>query len=152
MDVEVPTEVGLDGLIEDVDDIGAAHGHMVLEAVLADVLHQLLQVVDLRHSDAAVHAVGIVGDLSLAEIGLDTALGIVGGDAEEGEGALTHFRIDCTEGVDLTEGTSEYAERTELQVVVAYKLTGEVAAVGADAFIAVFGEVIIPVEQGRGIL
>jgi hypothetical protein len=37
VDVEVPAEVGLDGLIEDVDDIGTAHGHMVLEAVLADV-------------------------------------------------------------------------------------------------------------------
>ena len=88
MHVELPAEVGFDGLLQDVDHLGTAHGHVVLKAVLADVFHQLLQVVYLRHGDTAVHAVGVVGDLALAEIGLDDALRIVGGDAEEGEGTL----------------------------------------------------------------
>ena len=51
MYIQVPSEIGLDGLVKDVDDIGAAHGNVVFEAVLADILHQLLQVVDLRDSD-----------------------------------------------------------------------------------------------------
>ena len=101
MYIKVPSEVGLDGLVKDVDNIRAAHGDMVLETVLADVLHQLLQVVDLRHSDATVHAIGIVGDLTLTEVGLDAALGIVGGDAEEAERSLRDLRIDSSEGVDL---------------------------------------------------
>ena len=88
MYIKVPAEVGVDGLVKDVDDIGAAHGNVVFEAVLADILHQLLQVVDLRDSDTAVHAVGVVGDFALAEIGLDATLGVVGRDAEEGKWAF----------------------------------------------------------------
>ena len=106
MGVEIPAEVGLDGLVEDVDDIGAAHGDMVLEAVLADVLHQPLQVVDLGHGDAAVHAVRIVGNLALAQVGLDATLGVVGGDAEEGERTTGDLGIDSTEGVDLAQRTT----------------------------------------------
>ena len=88
MDIEIPAQIGVDGLIEDIHHIGAAHGHMVLESVLADIFHQLLQVIHLRDSDTSVHAVGVVGNLSLAEIGLDFALGIVGRDAEERERAF----------------------------------------------------------------
>ena len=85
MYIKVPAEVGVDGLVKDVDDIGAAHGNVVFEAVLADILHQLLQVVDLRDSNTAVHAVGVVGDFTLTQISLDAAFGVVCRDAEEGE-------------------------------------------------------------------
>ena len=88
MNVEVPAEISLDGLVQNVDDIGATHSHMMLETVLADVLHQLLQVVNLRDCDTAIHSVRIVGELTLAQIGLDGALWIVGRDAEEGKWAF----------------------------------------------------------------
>ena len=61
---------------------------MVLETILTDIFHQLLQVINLGNSDTAVHAVWLVGNLSFAEIGLDAATRVVGGDAEEGEVAL----------------------------------------------------------------
>ena len=118
----------------------------MLKTVLADVFHQLLQVVDLRHSDAAVHTVGIVGDLTLAEIGLDTPLGIIGRDAEEGKGTFRHFRIDSAEGINLAKRTSEDTEGTQFQVVVAHERLGIVAAVGADTLVAILSEVVVPVE------
>ena len=45
MHVEVPAKICLDGLIQDVNHIGAAHSYMMLETILADILHQLLKVV-----------------------------------------------------------------------------------------------------------
>ena len=66
MYVKLPAEISLDGLVQNVNHIGTTHGHMMLEAVLADVLHQPLQVVNLRHGDSAIHAVGVVGNLTLA--------------------------------------------------------------------------------------
>jgi hypothetical protein len=43
VNVEVPAEISLDGLVQNVDDIGATHSHMMLETVLADVLQQILK-------------------------------------------------------------------------------------------------------------
>ena len=99
MYVELPTKVSLYGLIKDIDNIGAAHGNMVLKAVLTDVLHQLLQIVDLGNGYTAVHTVWVVGNLALAEIGLDNALRIVGRYAEEGEGAFADLGLDSTKGI-----------------------------------------------------
>lgn len=147
MNVEVPTEIGLYGLVENVDNIGTTHGNMVLEAVLTDVLHQLLQVVDLGHSDATVHAIGVVGDFSLTEIGLDAAFGIVGRNTEEGEGAFADLRIDSTKGINFAQSSSEHPEGAELQIVVAHELTGEVTTVGADTLVAILCEIVVPVKQ-----
>ena len=106
VDVDVPSEIGLDGLLQNINNIGATHGNVVFETVFADVFHQFLQVIYLCYSDATVHSVGIVGQFALAQIGFDAALGIVGGKSEKGEVALRHFRIDRTKGVDLAQGAS----------------------------------------------
>ena len=121
MNVEVPAEVGLDGLLYDINDIGSTHGYMVLEAILADILHQLLQVVHLCDGDTPVHAVGVVGELALAQISLNATFGVVGGDAEEGEGAFADFCVDGAKGVNLAQCATQHAEGTQLQVVVADK-------------------------------
>lgn len=96
MYIKVPTQISLYRLIEDVHHVGAAHRHMMLEAVLTDILHQLLQVINLSDSDTSVHSVWIIGNLTLAEVCLDTALRVIGGDAEEGERTARHFGIDGT--------------------------------------------------------
>ena len=79
---------------------------MVLETILADVLHQFLQIVNLRHSNTAIHAVWVIGDFALAQVRLDTAFGIVRRDAEEGKRAFANLGIDSTKGVDLTQSTT----------------------------------------------
>ena len=119
---------------------------MVLEAVLANVFHQLLQVIDLGDCDTSIHAVGVVSDFALTKISLDDALGVVGRDAEESEGTFADLGIDGAEGVDFAQRATQYAERAKLQVAIAYKLLGEVALMGTDALVAVLGEVVIPVE------
>lgn len=151
VDVDVPSEIGLDGLLQNINNICATHGNVVFETVFADVFHQFLQVIYLCYSDATVHSVGIVGQFALAQIGFDAALGIVGGKSEKGEVALRHFRIDRTKGVDLAQGASEHTERTEPELVVADKRAWEVTAVGTYTLIAVVGKIVVPVEQGRSL-
>ena len=73
-----------------------------------------VQVVDLCHSDTTVHTIGVVGNLTLAEVGLDAALGIVGRDAEEGKGTLADLCVDCAEGVQI--GRASCRERVSVGV------------------------------------
>ena len=40
------------------------------------------------------------------KVGLDAALGVVGGDTEEGEGSFADLGIDGAEGVDLAQGAT----------------------------------------------
>ena len=112
MYIKVPTQISLYRLIKDVHHIGAAHRHMMLETVLTDILHQFLQVINLSDSDTSVHSVWIIGNLTLAEVCLDTALRVIGGDAEEGERTARHFGIDGTKGLHLTQRASQYTERS----------------------------------------
>ena len=147
MDIKIPTQIGINGFLQDSSQIATTESHMMLEAVLADILHQLLEFGHFRYYDTAVHSVWIVGHLALTEIGLDATLRVVGGDAEIGERAFADLGIDGAECLDLSEGASQYAERSEFEVVVANELLGEVAAMGADALVAVFGKVVVPVSQ-----
>ena len=91
MHVEIPSEIGLDGLVQNIDHISTTHGDVMLKTILEDVFHQLLQVVNLRHCDTDVHAIGIVGNLPLSQIGIDGTLGVVCRDTEEGEGTFADF-------------------------------------------------------------
>ena len=112
MHIKVPTQISLYRFIEDIHYIGAAHSDVMLETVFANILHQLLKVIHLGDSDTTVHSVGVVSDLALAEISLDTTFRVVGGDTEEGERTARHLGIDSTEGVDLTQCASQYTEGT----------------------------------------
>ncbi len=119
---------------------------MVLETILTDILHQLLKVVHLCHSNASVHAIRVVGQLALAQIALDATQRIVSRNAEESEFTFCALGIHGTKGVDLSECTSQHTKRAELQVVHG-KTLREIATVCADAFVAVVGKVVVPVAQ-----
>ena len=97
VDVDVPSEIGLDGLLQNINNIGATHGNVVFETVFTDVFHQFLQVIHLCYSDATVHSVGIVGQFALAQIGLDASFGIVGGKSEKGE-AVSMYALSLASG------------------------------------------------------
>ena len=151
MHIEIPAEISLDGFLQNIDNIGSHHRYMVLETVLADELHEGLEVIDLRNSDTAIHSVRIGCDLTLAEICLDLTEGIVSRNAEESEVAGSSLAIYGTEGVDLTECTSEHTERTELEIIL-HEALGCITAVCTYAAVAILGKVIVPVKKRRGFL
>ena len=66
--VEVPTQVVFYGILQYVYHICAHQGYMMLKAMPANKLHELLQMVYVCYGNASVHAVGIVGDVSIAQI------------------------------------------------------------------------------------
>ena len=147
MYIQIPAQIAVDSLLQDVDHVGAHHGYVVFETILADILHQFLEVVHLRHGDTSVHAIRVVGQLALAQIALDASQRVVSRNAEEGEITLRTLGIHSSEGIDLTERTSQHAERAKLQVTHGEALR-EIATVCADALVAVFGKVVVPVAQG----
>ena len=71
MYIQIPAQIAVDSLLQDVDHVGAHHGYVVFETILADILHQFLEVVHLRHGDTSVHAIRVVGQLALAQIALE---------------------------------------------------------------------------------
>ena len=149
MYVEIPAEIVADGFLEDVGHMAAHESDMVFESVPADMLHQLLEIVDPGHGYASVHVVRVIGDVALSGVGLDHAARVVGGYAEEGEVTGSDLGEHGSEGVHLAEGTAEDAERSELHRSLGEALR-EVSAVGAYAHVAVLGEVVVPVsESGR---
>ena len=153
MHIKIPSEIVLERIGNDVGHIAAHKGNMVLEAIATDVLHQLLEVIDLGDSNATIHSVRIVGDLAFAfaYVSANLAGSIVGRYTEEGEFTFTDLGIHCAEGAHLAECASQDTKWSELKVVVADERTREVAAVGAYALVAVVGKVVVPVGQGRSI-
>ena len=78
MHIKIPAEIAVESLLDDTCHISTHECHMVFETVLADILHQLLQFRHLGDNDAAIHAVWIVGHLSLSHVCLYHSLCIVG--------------------------------------------------------------------------
>ena len=151
MHIKIPSEIVLEGIGYDVGHIAAHQCDMMLESIAANVLHQLLEVIDLRHGDAAVHSVGIVRNLAFAYISADPTGSIVGRNAEEGEVSLADLGIDGAKGTYLAKGATQNAEWSKLEVVVSDEGPREITTVCADALVAVVGEVVVPVGQGRSV-
>ena len=84
--------------LEDVGDVPADEADMVLEAVVAHVLEQALQILDFAVGYAAFGGHGDIAEVAFADIALDDAFGIVGGQADEGHGAGADAALDGTEG------------------------------------------------------
>ncbi len=147
MHIKIPSEIVFEGIGYDVGHIAAHQCDMMLKAVAANVLHQLLEVIDLRHGDATVHSVGIVRNLAFAHVSADLTGSIVGRDTEEGEVTFADLGIHSAEGAHLAECAAQNAERRELEVVVSNERAREIAAVCADALVAVVGEVVVPIGE-----
>src|SRR5215472_8523436 len=86
MVVGFPAEVVAEGFFEDIGGVGAGHDDVVFEAVVADVLHEVLEARDAGDCPVAKGVEGVVGEFALAYVGADAAFRVGGGDAAVGEG------------------------------------------------------------------
>jgi hypothetical protein len=82
--VDVPGEVVTEGLGDCVGLLAEVDGDVVLEAHSADVLHQVLEVLDFHYGEAAESVELVVSELALADVGGDNTGVIVGGGSAEG--------------------------------------------------------------------
>ena len=112
--------------LEDVGDVTADEADMVLEAVVAHVLEQALQILDFAVGYAALGGHGDIAEVAFADIALDDAFGIVGGQADEGHGAGADAALDGTEGFLRTEDAAEDVEGAQLEFVIGKEALGEV--------------------------
>ena len=118
MYVKVPAEIVVHGLFDDVLHLAAYESHVVLEPVLADELHQLLEILDFGYRYAPVHSVMVIGHLAFASVSLNGPGGVVGGNPEEREYAFGNLPVYCTECVDLAQSTSENTQRGQMDIVL----------------------------------
>ena len=93
MPVGGPVEVAGGGFVDGGGGGGEAGGDVVLEAVFADVAEERLHVGDVDDAGAAEGGERVVGEGSLADVALDGAREVVGGEAGEGHGAGLHLSI-----------------------------------------------------------
>lgn len=75
--IEIPSEIVLYRIFQDVCNIAAYECDMVLETMTADVLHEALQMVYLGNGDTSVHAIGVVGNLTLTHVSTNLSFCIV---------------------------------------------------------------------------
>jgi len=123
---------------------------MMLESVLADYLHQRLQVFDVRHTVSAECVQRVVGHLAFAHVRLNDAFLVVGGYSCECERTGRHAS-------DARAERTLFAHRACNDLLVIHLDVAEyglrqVAAVEQHAFVGIVAVVVIPVEQGSGFL
>src|SRR4051812_37897212 len=86
-----PPEILRRGLVHRIRDMRERPRHMMLEAALADVPEQRLQIVDLHHSRAAERLEWILRESTLADVAADLPRAIVRREAREAHVARAHL-------------------------------------------------------------
>ena len=129
-------------------DGGEIRGHMMLEAVRANKVQELLHFGDFDYPRAAESVQRIVGKLSFSHVTAHLALGIVGGETRKAH----LFRLDESDarpkGVFFPYRASD--DFLEVHLHGAEEGLGQVGAVKAHSLIRVRSVIIVPVEQSRG--
>lgn len=76
--IYIPAQIILKRLFEYTSRFAGIHHHMVFKTISAYILHQALQVTDLRNGPVAKGVQRIVGKLAFTNIRFDDALAIIG--------------------------------------------------------------------------
>src|SRR4051794_6914343 len=118
---------------------------MMLEASLADVSEQVLQLWYLDDARAAEGLQGIVGEVALADVAPHLAFAVISGEARIAHRRSLHTADAGAEGVLLTDGAGD--DLLEVHADVLEEVLGQVAAVEADSLVRIAAVVVIPIEQ-----
>ena len=121
---------------------------MVLEALLADVAQQLLQLRDVGDAGTAEGLQRIARELAFANVATNAAMEVVGGEAREAHRAGLHAAHAGAEGVLLADGAGD--DGLEVHDDVFEEVLGQIGAVEADALVRIAAVVVVPVEQRAG--
>ena len=103
---------------------------------------------NLHHAGAAERRQRIVGELALADVAIDGAFQIVGGEAREAHRAGLHQAFAGAVGVLAADGAGD--DLLEIHLDALEEVLRQVAAVEADGLVGIVAVVVVPVEQGAG--
>lgn len=99
--IDIPAQVGAEGILQGSCHLAASGRHMVLKAVLANEAKQLLQLIYLEDSVAAKSIDLIIGKVALSNVGNDLTHLIIRGNARIGEGSRRNLPSNSPIGVFL---------------------------------------------------
>src|SRR5271154_4280288 len=114
---------------------------MMLKSVLADVMQQLLQLVNLDHANSAESIQRIVGKRALAYIPANHASGVVGREARKAHRPRLHSADHRSERVVLAHGSGD--DLLEIHAHILEEMLGQVAAMEADGLVRIVSIVIV---------
>jgi len=127
-------------------DRGEIRGHMMLEAVRANKVQELLHFGDFDYSRAAESVQRIVGKLSFSHVTAHLALGIVGGETRKAH----LFRLDESDarpkGVFFAYSASD--DFLEVHPHGPEEVLRQVRAVKAHSLVGIVAIIIVPIQQG----
>ena len=122
--------------------------HVVLEAVLADVVQKLLEIGNLHDSDASEGIQRVVRERAFFHGPADCACGIVRRETREAHGTWLDSSDDCSEGVFLAYCARD--DFLEVHADILEEVLGKIAAVEADGLVGIVTVVVVPIQQGAG--
>src|ERR1022692_407113 len=143
---DVPAQVVAGGFLHGARHGGHVGGYVMLEAVFADEAQQGLKVRNLHHAGAAEGSQRIVGELALADVAIDAAFQIVGGEAREAHRAGLHQALAGAVSVLAAHRAGD--DLLEVHLDTLEEVLRQVAAMEAHGLVGIVAVVIVPVEQG----
>src|SRR6266567_8981371 len=145
--VHVPTEITNGGLMNSRSDVREVGGDVVLKAVLADKMQQLLHSSNLDNSCATEGVQRVVSESALANVAAYRARRVVGGEASEAHGIGLDQPHACAKCVLLAHCAGN--DFLEIHLCRAEEMLGQVRAMEAYRLVRVFAVVVIPIEKCR---
>jgi len=119
--VDLPSQIIFGSFLNDIGDGIAHHGNMMFKAVLAQVIHQSLQVIYLADGDTAIHFKRIICKIPFSEIAFDSADPFIRRDTEIGKRAGGYFSFHGTEAVLFAQRSSQHVQCADLYFALAKK-------------------------------
>ena len=105
--INFPPEIISKRLGQDVGGFGLRHDDVMLEAVVADVLHEFLELGHFGHGAVAEGLQHVIGQFAFADVGADAAVRVRRGDAAVSERAGGRAAIERAVGVLHADGRAD---------------------------------------------
>ncbi len=148
--VDFKAHIIAQGFFQNIGHMAAADGDVMLKAIVANVVHQILKALHMAQRQAALGGDRIVAEIAFAYIALDLAVFIVGGDLGKGHGTGRNLGLARAEALVRADGGAQHVQVGNFDGLLE-KALGEVGAVEADAAVAVVAPVVIPVQISRAL-
>ncbi len=154
MVIDVPAHVLAHGFLDRIGALRQVDGRVVLEAVLADVRQQRLEVGDVRDADAAEGVQRVVRHIALPDVCRDQPVEVVGRDAAIGEGIILDAPDDGAVGVVLAHRAGDngliihHHDVVGADGLLEEDVFGQVGAVEDHALVGIAPVIVVPVHQG----
>ena len=122
------------------------HRCVMLETVVAQMIHKRLKIRHLANSNAPCHVEGLIGEVALPDVAADLPVEVIRRHTKESHRAGLDMALDRAEAAIPPKGFSQNVELRDFDVA-ANKSFRKIPAVRTDTLIPIFAIVVVPIEK-----